>query len=104
LSVLLAVAGEPDEVVVVDENAVLALGPFVARTGTAPMADEVAGLVENEYRRRGDAALRFGRVLLGGTLARGERARPVIIASIRLDPCCFDQPIVDCNFLLYGFR
>jgi hypothetical protein len=41
------------------------------------MADEVAGLVENEHRRRGDAALRFGRVLLGGTLARGERARPV---------------------------
>src|SRR5207253_6647535 len=71
LSVLLAIAGEPDEVVVVDENAVLALGQLVARIGTAPMADEVAGLVENEHRRRGDAALRFGRVLLGGTLARG---------------------------------
>ena len=41
------------------------------------MADEVAGLVEDEYRRSGDAALRFGRVLLCGPLARGEGAGPV---------------------------
>ena len=33
LAVLLAVAGEPDEIVVVDEDAVLALGPFVAAPG-----------------------------------------------------------------------
>src|SRR5436190_15497346 len=66
LPVLLAIAGEPDEVVVVDENTMLALGPFIARTWTAPVTNEVAGLVEDEHRRRRDAALRFGRVLLGG--------------------------------------
>ena len=77
LPVLLAVTGEPDEVVIVDENPVLALGPFVAQAETAPVADEVARLIKDEDRGSGDAALRFGRVLLGGTLSLSERARPM---------------------------
>ena len=36
LAVLLAVAGEPDEIVVVDEDAVLALRPLVARRPGPP--------------------------------------------------------------------
>ena len=77
LPVLLAVAGEPDEIVVVDEDTVLALGPLVARARAAPVTDQVAGLVEQQHRRRGDAAPGLGRILLGGALARRERARPM---------------------------
>ena len=47
LTVLLAIASEPDEVVVVDVNPMLAFWPLVALPGTAPMADEIAGLVEH---------------------------------------------------------
>jgi hypothetical protein len=46
LSVVLAIAGEPDEIVVVDENPMLALRPLKALGGAAPVAEEVAGLVE----------------------------------------------------------
>ena len=74
LTVLLAVAGEPDEIIVVDEDAVLALRPLVAGARAAPVAQQIAGLVEHQHRRRGDAALCLRRVLLGGAFARGERA------------------------------
>ena len=77
LAVLLAVAGEPDEIVAVDVDAVLALGPLVALAGAAPALQQVAGLVEHQHRRSGDAALGHGRILLGGALARRQRARPL---------------------------
>src|SRR5262249_38499042 len=51
--------------------------PLKAIAGAAPAAEQVAGLVEYQHRRRGHAALRFGRVLLGRTLAWRERGRPV---------------------------
>jgi hypothetical protein len=62
LAVLLAVAGEPDEVVVVDEDAVLVLRPFIARSGTTPVAQQVARRVEQQHRRRGLAAFCSGGV------------------------------------------
>src|SRR6516165_3170244 len=77
LAVLLAVAGEPDEIVAVDENPVLALRPLKALAGAAPVAEQIAGLVEYQHRRRGNAALGFGWVLLGRTLAWRKRGRPV---------------------------
>ncbi len=77
LAVFLAVPGQPDEIAGVDEDAVLALGPLVARPRAAPGKKQVAGLVERQHRRRGDAALAGRRNLLGGPLALGERARPV---------------------------
>src|SRR5262249_58912737 len=63
--------------VVVDENPVFALRPLKALAGAAPVAEQVAGLVQYQHRWRGHAALRFGWVLLGGTLAWRERGRPV---------------------------
>jgi hypothetical protein len=77
LAVDLVVACEPDEVVVVDEDAMLAFGPLIALAGAAPMANQVAGLVKDEDRRRSDAAFAGRWVLLGGALARGQRVRPM---------------------------
>src|SRR3984893_1520613 len=77
LTILLAVAGQPNEIIVVDEDAVLALGPLVVPRGTAPTANHITGLVEDENWRSGDAAVGCRGVLLGGTLARSERARTV---------------------------
>jgi len=77
LSVVLAVAGEPYEIVVIDENSMLALRPLEALPGAAPVAEQIAGLIEYQHRRRGDAALGFGWVLLGRALARRERGRPM---------------------------
>ena len=75
LAVLLAVAGKPDEIVVVDEDAVLALGPLIALPRSAPVAEQVAGLVEHQHRRSGNAAFRFRRILLGRAFARRQRSR-----------------------------
>jgi hypothetical protein len=77
LPVALAVAGEPDEIVVVDEDAVLACGPLIALPRSAPVADQVAGLVEHQHGRSGDTASRFRRVLLRRAFTRGERSRPM---------------------------
>src|SRR5262249_33611207 len=68
LSVFLAVAGEPNEIVAVDENPVLALRPLKAVPGTAPVAEQIAGLGQYQHRR-GDAALGFRRILLSRALA-----------------------------------
>ena len=77
LPVAVGVAADPDVVHVVDEEAVLPVGPLVAVTGTAPGLDDVAFLVELDHRRRGDAALRGRRVGRGAALALGQRPRPV---------------------------
>src|SRR4030095_4551162 len=56
------VAADPHVALVVDRDAVIADWPLVARARAAPRADEVAGLVELEHRRRhlaADAYLRL---------------------------------------------
>src|SRR6516165_722904 len=73
----LPLPAKPYEIVVVDENSMLALRPLEAFPGAAPVAEQIAGLVEYQYRRRGNAALGFGWVLLGRALAWRERGRPV---------------------------
>jgi len=58
-----AVAADPDETLVVHDDAVVRLGPRVGRAGlrAAPAADEVALGVELEHRRRRIAALAHAR-------------------------------------------
>src|SRR5688572_12711246 len=48
LRIVVAVAREPDGVGCVDEDAVLARRPLVARARTAPRAHEIARLIEHE--------------------------------------------------------
>src|SRR5262249_59681164 len=60
LPILLAIAGKPDEVGVVDEDAVLVLRPLKAGAQAAPVADHITCLVEYQDWRRPDAALGFG--------------------------------------------
>src|SRR3954468_7670171 len=45
------VASDPDEALIVDVDAVLALDPFVAGAGPAPGLDEVAVGIELQHRR-----------------------------------------------------
>ena len=52
-----AVAADPDVALVVDEDAVVRVGPFVALARSAPVPQQVARLVELEDRRRARAAL-----------------------------------------------
>ena len=66
--VLLAVAADPDVALVVDVDAVVGLRPFVARSGAAPGAHQVALGIEHEHRRRGSTALGNGRIELSATL------------------------------------
>src|SRR6185503_10591763 len=59
LRIARTVAADPDHAGVIDEDAVVRRRPVVAGAGAAPVADEVAGLVEGENRRRaGDSRLR----------------------------------------------
>ena len=62
LPVTLPIAADPDVVEVVDEDAVLLVGPLVAVAGAAPGLDDVALLVELDDGRRRHAALRRRRV------------------------------------------
>src|SRR6185503_8819406 len=50
------VAADPDVALVIHRDAVIARRPLVARTGSAPGADEVAGLIELQHRGRHAAA------------------------------------------------
>ncbi len=77
LAVVLVVAGEPDEIVVVDVDAVLALRPIVTGPRPAPVADEIPRGVEHQHGRRRSAALGLRRILLGRALALVERAGPL---------------------------
>src|SRR5262249_11151460 len=69
LAVLLAVAADPDEALVVDAHTVLVLRPIVAGSGTAPGLHQLAVLVELHDRRGWCTALTGGRV---------ERRRPLV--------------------------
>src|SRR5262249_50836043 len=69
LAVLLAVAADPDEALVVDAHTVLVLRPIVAGSGTAPGLHQLAVLVELHDRRGLCTAPSRGRV---------ERRRPLV--------------------------
>ncbi len=66
LRVRAAIAADPDISLVVDENAVVAIGPLIALAGTAPVAQQIAGLIEFQNGRRTRAAL--GRLQLRALL------------------------------------
>jgi hypothetical protein len=72
LCVLVAVAGQPHVVVVVHVDAVFAVWPLVALAGSTPRPHQVAGLVEDQHRRRGATARAVGRRLLRTQLALRE--------------------------------
>ena len=79
------VAADPDVADVIDEDAVIGIGPVVALARPAPLADETAVGVELEHRRRRRAAI--ARLQLEALLVVGERLRaamhdPDVIALI----------------------
>ena len=53
-----AVPANPDIALVVDGNSVVGVRPVVALAGSAPVPNQVAGFIEFENGRRGDAAIR----------------------------------------------
>ena len=69
-----AVAADPHVAFVVDGDAVVRIGPVVALARAAPVADQIAGLIELEHRRRRRAALRGRRIRGRVHFARLERA------------------------------
>ena len=90
VGVVAAAAAEPDVVEVVDEDAVLRVGPLVALAGPAPCVHHVAGLVELDDRRGRTAALGQRRILVGAPLLQGEAAGtvhdPDVVAGVHRDP------------------
>src|SRR5207248_3495126 len=70
-----AVPANPDVAFVVDGDAVIRVGPVVALARSTPVADQVAGGVELENRRRRSAALRGRRRGRGVDLAGLEGSR-----------------------------
>ena len=90
LAIELAVACKPDKIIVVDENTVLALRPLVTLPRPTPGAQQIAGLVEHEHRRRCKAALGSGRRLRRCKLAFIERPRsmddPDAVEPVNRDP------------------
>ena len=68
-----AVAADPDVALVIDRDAVRRIGPVVSGARTAPVADQIAFLIELKNRRRGRAALRDGRIGGGMLFAGFER-------------------------------
>ena len=78
LAILLAIAGEPDEIIVVDVDAVLDFRPLVALAGAAPALEQVAGLTSNT--RTGGAAaqhLDTGGFCSAARSRARQRARPL---------------------------
>src|SRR4029077_6375327 len=65
LAILLAVTGEPDKIIVINEDTVLAFRPLITRPSTAPMPDKIARLIEHKDGGSGDTAFGLRRVLLG---------------------------------------
>src|SRR2546428_2061303 len=66
---------DPDVVLVIHEDPVLAQRPVVAGARTAPRVQQVAIDVELEHGRRGGAAERARRGQGGAPLVLGQRAR-----------------------------
>src|SRR5262249_44422226 len=78
MRVLLAVAADPDVALVVDEDAVVRLGPLVALPWPAPVPQQIARLVELEHRRRAAAAFAGRRIDLGAALVGVQRRRAAV--------------------------
>src|SRR5262245_18250914 len=46
LAILLSVPGEPDKIIVINEDTVLAFRPLIAGSSTAPIPDKIARLIK----------------------------------------------------------
>ena len=73
--VVVGVAADPDKAALVDLDAVLAADPFVAVTGSAPGAQQIAVGVEFQDRWRRHAAFRARRVQRDALFVLGQRSR-----------------------------
>ena len=75
----LAVAGQPNEALVVDEDAVFVGRPVIAEiiARAAPRLHHLAGLIEHQHRRRRHTAFRARRIKRRAFLVVGQRARPL---------------------------
>src|ERR1035441_7561246 len=60
-----AVPANPDVAFVVDRNSVVGVRPIVTLAGAAPVSNEVAGLIEFENGRGGNAAGTARRIRVG---------------------------------------
>jgi len=69
-----AVAADPHVAFVINRDAMVVFQPIVALAGSAPVLDQIAGLIEFENGRRGGAALRDERV--GGGTSPGSSQPP----------------------------
>jgi hypothetical protein len=78
-AVALAVAAQPDETIVVDQDGVFLQRPVVTQivARPAPRFDDVAGLIEHQHRRRRHAAFGAWRREGCALLVVRERARPL---------------------------
>ena len=71
-----AAAGQPHDVFLIHEHAVLGLRPVVAWARATPRVNQRAALIELEDRRRRHAAIRFRRVVIrAGEALVGQQAR-----------------------------
>ena len=80
-----AVAADPHHAGVVDEDAVVRVGPVVALPGATPALDQVAGLVEGEHAGRAGAAvagLQLERLLVGGQGVGAAVDDPDVVAGV----------------------
>jgi hypothetical protein len=77
VGVLSAVGANPDVAFVIDRDPVVRLRPFVSLTGTAPVPDHVARLIEFQDRRRREAALGARRFQRRRNFILGQRGLPV---------------------------
>jgi len=94
-----AVAADPDVVLVIDEHAVLVVGPFVARRRPSPPLNKVACHVEFEDWRRRNTAIRLRRVESGVLIvvveSSGAAVHPNVIVRIDKDTANLaEHPIV----------
>ncbi len=72
------VAANPDVAAAVDVESVVAVGPLIAGTvAAAPVAEQIAGLIELENRRRGVAAFAGRRRLARCAFRRVQRVWPM---------------------------
>jgi phosphoribosyl-AMP cyclohydrolase len=83
------VAANPDVAAAVDVESVVAVGPLIAGTvAAAPVAQQIAGLIELENRWRGVAALAGRRRLARCAFRRVQHGRPMDDPDVvlRIDP------------------
>ena len=84
------VPADPHVAFVVDIDAVSRGRPIVPLAGTAPMPDQLAGRIEGEYRRSGEAAIRRRRIPSRVDLLGFERVHavddPDVVVGIYVHP------------------